>query len=331
MHQLDFSNDRANIAFTGSRQQVWHGLGQELVPGADIETWRKAAGMNWHLLERPIFFQEDDSQQNTMNSFPEKIALVRSDTRVPLAIVSEDYNVVQPGEVLEFYRDIVATGGYTLDVAGCLFGGRRYWALAKINESAMIGGIDKVDGYILLATACDGTLATTAMITTTRVVCNNTLQIALHNEQTNNSKRFIKVSHSSTFDPLQVKQDLGLVPGSFAKFAEQADMLATRRITNKEAVEFLIKVMGDEKKPVEDQKNARLMKHTLELFLGDGMGSNLASANGTLWGLVNAVTEFNDHHRGTRSIDSRLNKTWFGDGATMKQKAWDEAMKLVVA
>lgn len=73
------------------------------------------------------------------------------------------------------------------------------------------------------------------------------------------------------------------------------------------------------------------MKSTMELYLGKGMGSNLVSADGTLWGLVNAVTEFSDHHRGTRSNDSRLNKTWFGDGALMKQKAWDAALKLAEA
>lgn len=325
-HMIDESNGRANIAYVG--QEPWHGLGQKLQPGADIDVWKREAGMNWTLLERPTYFQDEDSQ---MKVVPYRTTLVRSDTRVPLAIVSDDYQVVQPGEVLEFYRDLVAEGGFTLDVAGCLHGGRRYWALAKINESASIRGVDKVEGYLLLATACDGTLATTAMLTSVRVVCQNTLTMAIHDEARGLSKRSIKVNHSASFDPAHIKHELGLTKGSFNKFVEQAEQMAIRKITNKEAVEFLIKVMGDEKKPVEEQKNARLMKHVVELYQGNGRGSDLVTANGTLWGLVNAVTEFSDHHRGTRTVDSRLNKTWFGDGAQMKQKAWEEALKMAMA
>lgn len=324
MHMIDESNDRANIAWVS--KEPWHGLGQKLKPGADIETWKKAAGMNWKLLERPTYFQDTDEQ---MKVVPYRTTLVRSDTKVPLAIVSDDYNVVQPGEVLEFYRDLVAEGGFTLDVAGCLHGGRRYWALAKINESASIKGIDKVEGYLLLATACDGTLATTAMLTSCRVVCANTLAIAIQEGKTGLAKKHIKVNHSAAFDPEHIKYELGLSGPSFHKFIEVATETAVRKISNKEAVEFLIRVMGDEEKPVEEQKNARLMKKVIELYQGAGIGSNLITANGTLWGLVNAVTEFSDHHRNTRTADSRLNKTWFGDGAVMKQKAWDEAVKML--
>jgi len=327
-HCIDMTNNRANIAYTNG-VVPWHGLGQALDPNADIDTWRKAAGMDWELLERPVFFQEEEKFDKTMNMVPYRTALVRSDTRKALAIVSDDYKVVQPGEVLEFFRDIVATGGFTLDVAGCLHGGRKYWALAKINESAEILGIDKVEGYILLATACDGTLATTAMFSSIRTVCQNTLNMSIREGESGAAKKYIKIPHRAVFDPDAVKVEMGLAKGSFEQFAKEAELTAKRKLSNKEAVEFLIKVMGDEKKPIEEQKNARLMKHVMELYMGKGMGSNLPSADGTLWGLINAVTEYSDHHRGTRTADSRLNKSWFGDGATMKQKAWDSAMKMV--
>lgn len=327
MHMIDMSNDRANIAYVG--KQPWHGLGEKLQPGADLETWRKAAGMDWELLERPVFFKEEESKGGVMTTFPYRTALVRSDTRVPLAIVSDSYQVVQPGDVLEFYRDIVAEGGFDLDVAGVLHGGRRYWALAKINQSARILGTDQVDGYILLATACDGTLATTAMFTSIRVVCQNTLNFAVREGEQGAARKYLKIPHSTKFDPENIKMELGLAEKSFQLFAEDATRMALRKLSNKEAVEFLIRAMGDETKPVEEQKNARLMKHVYELYTGQGMGSNLASADGTLWGLVNALTEYSDHHRGTRSVDSRLNKSWFGDGALMKQKAWNEALKMV--
>ncbi|WP_414616819.1 DUF932 domain-containing protein, partial [Stenotrophomonas muris] len=92
--------------------------------------------------------------------------------------VSKRFKVVQPGEILEFYRDLTQHSGFELETAGVLKGGKKFWAMARTGQSTSLKGRDRVDGYLLLATACDGTLATTAQFTSVRVVCNNTLQIA---------------------------------------------------------------------------------------------------------------------------------------------------------
>jgi phage/plasmid-like protein (TIGR03299 family) len=92
--------------------------------------------------------------------------------------VGSRYNVVQPREVLEFYRDLTEVAGYELETAGVLKAGRKFWAWPAL-ASLPLKGKDVVNGYLLLATSCDGTLATVAMPTTVRVVCNNTLTIAL--------------------------------------------------------------------------------------------------------------------------------------------------------
>ncbi|WP_163110586.1 DUF932 domain-containing protein, partial [Acinetobacter baumannii] len=81
----------------------------------------------------------------------------RSDTRAPLSVVSARYQVVQPLEVLDFYRDLTEVGGFELETAGVLKEGRKFWALAKTGQTGTLKGKDKVDGYLLLATACDGT------------------------------------------------------------------------------------------------------------------------------------------------------------------------------
>ncbi|ONX63799.1 hypothetical protein A8F17_12360, partial [Burkholderia cenocepacia] len=75
--------------------------------------------------------------------------------------------------------------------------------------------------------------------------------------------------------------------------------------------------------------NERAIKAVGLLYGGHGKGSDLASASGTAWGLLNSVTEYVDHHRRARSDDHRIDAAWFGAGATLKQRAWDEAMKLV--
>ncbi|GEQ77475.1 hypothetical protein CTTA_4480 [Comamonas testosteroni] len=119
----------------------------------------------------------------------------RRDTQAPLSVVSSRYQVVQPREVLEFYRDLTEVAGYELETAGVLKAGRKFWALARTGKSAVLKGKDVVNGYLLLATSCDGTLATVAMPTTVRVVCNNTLTIALRD-----GVGAVKVPHSTAFD-----------------------------------------------------------------------------------------------------------------------------------
>ena len=86
---------------------------------------------------------------------------------------------MQPHDVLGFYRDLVSVSGFELETAGVLKGGKKLWALARTGDEMMLSGMDQVKGYLLLATSCDGSLATTAQFTSIRVVCNNTLQMAV--------------------------------------------------------------------------------------------------------------------------------------------------------
>ena len=321
-HMIDVSTGRAAIAFVG--EKPWHGLGQELQPGADLTVWQKAAGLDFELLSKPALYIDE----GVINEVPERKVLLRSDTRAPLATVSDRYNIVQPGEVLEFYRDLVASAGFTLETAGALAGGRRYWALAKTGLDASINGADPINGYLLLGTSCDGSLATTAMFTSIRVVCQNTLGFAVREGESGAARKYLKVPHSRTFDPQAIKVELGLAEQSWQSFIAEASRMATVKVSNKEAIEFLVKVLGDDTKPIEEQEEAKTIKKVYDLFAGNGMGSDLITAQGTVWGLVNAITEQVDHHRATRTADSRINRAWFGDGALLKQKAWDTALAL---
>lgn len=328
-HELDMSNGRVNMAFVG--ETPWHGLGHRLPEDADIDTWRTVAGMDWSLVSSPVLYSD---HQGEIQTYPGRRILSRSDTHEALACVSNQYRVVQPSEVLEFYRDLVETAGFRLHTAGVLRSGRKYWALAELGESARIMGQDQMDGYLLLATACDGTLATRAMFTSVRVVCANTLAFAVEDADRGvGARRHIRVPHSVTFDPNKVKMELGLAPASWKSFLTKCERLADRKVSRKEALEWLIKVFGDANKPVEEQQNgrARVMNTVLQLFEGGGKGSNFRSSKDTAWGLVNAATEYCDHHARCRSVDARIDRAWFGDGAVLKQKAWDAAIDLLEA
>lgn len=316
-----------SMAYVG--QEPWHGLGNKLTPKQPIEVWADRAGMNWTIESSEVRYVTGSSGIGAIHAFPDQKVLYRSDTKSALSVVSARYQVVQPREILEFYRDLTEVGGFELETAGVLKEGRKFWALAKTGQSGLLKGKDKIGGYLLLATACDGTLATTAQFTSVRVVCNNTLQIAL-----GDSTGAVKVPHRSQFDAQAVKRQLGIAVSSWDAFMARTKALSERKVSDAAADAFLRRVLTYSTTNLADRDaiavNERAIKAVGQLYAGRGKGSDLASASGTAWGLLNAVTEYVDHHRRARSDDHRRDAAWFGQGAAIKQKAWGEALRLVV-
>lgn len=315
-----------------ANETPWHGLGNQLAHNQPLEVWAQQAGMNWRIEESEVRFVAGSTGLASIHAFPEQKVLYRSDTKAPLSVVSNRYQVVQPEEILEFYRDLTEVGGFELETAGVLKAGKKLWALARTGQSATLKGRDTVNGYLLLATACDGTLATTAQFTSVRVVCNNTLAIAL-----GDSTGAVKVPHRSQFDAQAVKRQLGIAISSWDGFMVRMKALSERKVTTESAEAYFRRVLtyqaGSASGPSDRPSaitNDSAIRAVHDLFAGRGKGSTLASASGTAWGLLNSVTEFVDHQRRARSEDHRRDAAWFGHGATLKQKAWDEALKLVV-
>ena len=313
------------MAYVG--RTPWHGLGNQLAPRQPLEVWARQAGMEWDILESPVHFSAGGiNGLNQIMSFEDHKVLFRSDNKAPLSVVGNRYQVVQPQEILEFYRDLTEKSGFELETAGVLKGGRKLWALARTGQSGVLKGNDQTNAYVLLATACDGSMATTAQFTSVRVVCNNTLAVA-----TQGAVNAVKVKHSTVFDPLAVKKQLGITVSAWDDFMYRLKYLAERRVSRKEAEQFFESVFIDPKAPALPngaKSGERAMKAAQELFDGKGMGSDLASSKSTAYGLLNSVTEFVDHQRRARSTDHRLDSAWFGQGANLKQKALEHADRL---
>lgn len=302
----------------------WHGLGNQLSANEPIEFWAKQAGMDWTIREAPVrFLTGSVASSQLMESFPENKVLFRSDTNSPLSVVSQRYKVVQPAEILEFYRDLTEVSGFELETAGILKGGRKIWALARTGQSLTLKGGDVSNAYVLLATACDGTLATTAQFTSIRVVCNNTLAVALAG-----GRSAVKVKHSTVFDPHLVKRQLGISVSTWDSFMYRMKGLSERKVKTHEAKNYFHRVFSCPDKATSQNTNERAMAKVMALFDGHGKGADLASSKGTAFGLLNAVTEFVDHERRARSADHRLESAWFGPGAVLKDTALYQALMM---
>jgi phage/plasmid-like protein (TIGR03299 family) len=324
-HEIDMSNGMAAFAHVGA--QGWHGLGQKLAEGASLAEWATAAGMAWRIESGKVNFPTPDG----MREMPDRVVLYRSDTRAGLGIVSESYQAVQPLDVLKFMHEQAEANGMTLDTAGCLFGGKRFWSLAKIGPDSFVADTrDKIRGYLLLVTSADGTLATEGRFVCERVVCNNTLEMA---RGEGNLKA--KVSHRSVFKAGDMRRKLGLEGASlFESTMAEFRALARAPMTGNDMIRATIQALrpdtydADGNLAVEADKLDKItrsapVQRVAELAIsGNGLiGADMAGMRGTAYGWENALTQFVDHEARSTSADNRMNSAMLGDGADVKRRA----------
>ncbi|MBS3912837.1 MAG: DUF945 domain-containing protein [Hydrogenophaga sp.] len=218
---------------------------------------------------------------------------------------------------VEFFRSLVDREGFEIETLGALKGGKRIWALARTNIEDDVLGNDRLKAYLLLITSCDGSLATTAKFVSTRVVCWNTQAIALHSE----SGQEVKVRHNTVFDPNAVKESMGLVGSqAFDQFLERMRHLTKVKMSESDAKSVLLEVLPKPSGETPLQETRGFVK-IMGLFGGAGKGARMPGVQGTAWGLLNAVTEYADHHVRARSQENRLDSAWFGASADLKAKA----------
>ena len=328
------------MAYVGATP--WHGLGQQLPEGQTIEQWMIAAGMNYSVNRATVQYMN-----GSLHSFPGKYVLYRSDDNRPLGVVSDGYKIVQPSEVLELFRDLCDKQGFALETAGVLKGGALYWALAQTGHDAEVTPGDRSKGYVLLSTSADGSRATDARFTAIRVVCNNTITVAMRAGQS------VATSHRSVFSAAATKQALGLVSfdESWNEFTATMRQLADIQVSANRATEFFSELLRPRKAATVPAGNVNLGASTFaELLTGNAsIRDDLLKTEGrairglsdlensyykapgavpgTAYGLLQGVTHFVDHVRGT-SADKRLTSAWFAHGNTMKQAAVDLALAI---
>lgn len=319
-HELSIrENGFVEFAFTGNRSKIWHTLGQEIEQDTSIEDWKIQAGLDWEVFESGITYNAYGEDL----SFPSRKALFRSDTKAPLSIVGDGFKVVQPTQIIEFFRDLCENHGMRLSTAGSLFGGKRFFALAELGKDEQIVDGDRVLGNLLLTTAVDGSLATSAKFVSERVICNNTLTIAL-NEKT---KNLIRVVHSADWDADQVKIDLGLIDASWYKFITDMRKLASIKVTDTEARKYF---QGKFFNPTlgADEQTSTTMKKVDDFMdlLKNGAGADMA--RGTAWGVVNAATNLYTHGNGRKRDASRKFWSAYYDSDKIKQEVVDDMLDL---
>lgn len=297
----------------------WHGLGEKVEEGISLDEFRASAGLDWTVSKRPVWYP-DTSGLGTNRVFKDRFVLTRDSDDRAYTVVSGRYNPVQPKEIFDFFHSLIDKQGFKMHTAGSLAEGKKIWCLAETDGTHFVNGVDQVDGYLLLCTSYDLSMATMAQFTSVRVVCNNTLQQSL--ERGGGGR--VTIPHFCKFDEQELKVQLGLGAEQWAIFTRNLDVLAKRELSEVEVREVLRHAFGIPEGLAEVEcPSHESWKHVLkvqDMFTNNTFkGAELA--NGTAWGLLNCVTEYVDWEKRARNQSNRLNSAWFGEGAAIKERA----------
>ena len=325
-HNLDFSTGKAGIAFLGSRNDIWHRLGQEMQPGMSIEAWAKAAGLEWHAVKVPAIanlagdaWEHIEPCKRFMRVDGQNF-VVRSDNGHPLGYVSDQYHPVQPSEVLDWFsRYIAVDDRFQLDVAGSLKKGEIIWATATFRDSLDIVG-EEHRARLLMTTTFDGSGATLNKATMTRVVCNNTLDAALADR-----KATIRTRHNTRFDADRVANELGTIAAGFAHYKVMAEAMVAVEMSKTQVSEFFKACLDIPFDAKPDDISGRKMSAFQALSNAYGETIREGTKPNCAWAALNSITRYVDHDKTVRGGDTkeeaRVLSANFGSGAALKSKA----------
>ena len=284
------------MAYAAAGGVPWHRLGVSMGEGVlDVDSMIRAAGMEWEPELLAVYARTAGYEREPV-ALPEWRAVVRSDTHAPLGVVSDGYVPLSNRDAFDFLGALLADGQVQIESAGVLRGGREVWVLARIPEGATIAG-EAHRGYILVTTGHDGAHAVTIRPTLVRVICNNTLNMAL--AQRRDALTF-RIQHTRSL-PERLKiasAALQMTTEAQRAMAERLEAFARTQVPA-EALERLCAELF----PVgEDGKRGPRVAVNFERFRGV-MARNVGKLGTTAYGVLQGVTDYVDHHR-VRDVDT---------------------------
>lgn len=277
------------------REKPWHGLGAEVSEAPTSADALKLAGLDWEVKQEPIF----DGSGNQINGYK---ANVRSSDSKILGVVGDRYRIVQNTDAFSFTDNLIG-GEVRYETAGSLKEGRRVWLLARMPDMKLAG--DTVEPYLCFTNAHDGSCGVKVCMTPVRVVCNNTLNIAL-----NSAKRVWSMRHTENIhERLNEAHDCLFRAESYmADLEAYADMAANKTVRDDDLRSFLSELFPVAENASEREKaNA---KKCIDEYMICYFAPDIAKFRGTAWGAINAASDFVSHNMPHRNTQKYAENNW---------------------
>lgn len=332
-HNIEMVNGVAQMAYVG--ETPWHSLGVALPEGVTPVEMMKAAGLDWTVEKYPLTTVVNGQTFHV----PGKEALVRSSDNRVLDVVGENWIPVQNHDAFNFFDDYCKAGGMSMHTAGSLQDGKIIWGLAKVNETfSLFGGKDEVESYLLLSNPHNYGSGVDVRFTPTRVVCNNTLSLALDGK----ASLGISLNHRQEFDVEKVKAALDQASKQMSSYQEAAEFLASKKFNESTLFEYFQRVFpkttAKKGEVVDFEKMMKVWKsgqNVLSRAATEAMEvidsqPGAEFGRGTWWSAYNAVTYMTNHTMGA-SADTRMKSVWFGHNKNRNIEALGLAVEMAEA
>lgn len=334
-----------SMAFSG--EVPWHGLGVNIPKNAAPSQILKKAELEWKVLKEPMTSVVDGTVVGIDGFF----SLIRDTDKRVLGICGKEYIPTQNDQAIGFFSKFIKSGSMSFETAGSLQGGRQVWALASLNKKFSLPGNDDVAAYLLLSSPHIWGKSLIIKFTPIRVVCANTLMIAIKED----GRTKFRMPHIKSLDDEVAKQAqevLGISSLLFESFEEKSRKLAAAKADDQIVIRYIADTLHPSlleevagtvlkgKNPFERAKILTSVKSIPEIdpqqfnrsaydtftAYRSAPGAEMESASGTMWGALNAFTFYVDHRAG-RDRDNALTAAWFGTKEISKRKAMDRALQ----
>ena len=278
------------------REKPWHGLGTEVKEAPTSADALVYAGLDW-IVDQKNVYTEDGT---LISGYKVNI---RSTDNAVLGIVSSKYKVVQNGDAFKFTDDLLGAG-VTYETAGALQGGRKVWMLARMPHRYIIAG-DEIAPYLVVMNSHDGSSGIKVAMTPIRVVCQNTLNLAL-----NSAKRIWTTKHTENvmLRVHEARETLMLAEEYMGELGRSIDKLSQIRLSDRKVMELMQEFfpVGNDIPEGQRKNNLRLLDD-LKLRYWDAPDLSNMGNNG--YRFINAVSDFATHAdpiRRTKNYDENL-------------------------
>ena len=264
------------------RETPWHGLGTKVLEAPASKDALQLAGLNWRVMQEPIY----TAMEELVDGYK---ANVRDSDRKVLGVVTDRYRVIQNDEAFAFTDELLGAG-VKYETTGSLQGGRKVWLLAHMPHEYIISG-ERISPYLLFSNTHDGSGAIKVALTPIRVVCQNTLNLALAR-----AKRSWSMIHTGDIrEKMQEAKDtLFLAEKYMDELGKEFEALRMKKLTDKQVMEYIEILL-----PIEDgstpqqEKNMKRLREDMKIRYFDA--PDLQGVGKNAYRFVNAVSDFATH------------------------------------
>lgn len=265
-----------------TREKTWHGLGTMVAEAPNSKDALRLAGLNWKVLQEPVYTENEELIQGYK-------ANVRDTDRKVLGVVTDRYKVIQNEEAFAF-TDTLLGEGVRYETAGSLQEGRRVWMLARLPREFIIGG-ERISPYMVFSNTHDGSGAVKTALTPIRVVCNNTLNLALRT-----AKRSWSMIHTGDISGKieEAKNTLLLADEYMTALGQEFENLRKIKLSEKQVLDYIkILLPMEENYSLLQKRGVEKLRADMKMRYFDAPDLKGVGNNG--YRFVNAVSDFATH------------------------------------